>query len=121
MKIKKYLLNKLSFPDFEIHKMIFCKSKKRLEIFLDGAYLDIDGGKIFSKGRLLFFDYKKIEAKLYDDNKWKTLLFNDFDSLKSIEEFSYSKGNIYLRGFGNKTGKWIAYKLTSTKIEAEFI
>ena len=119
MKIQKDLLNKLSFPDFVVQKMTFFESKKRIDIYIDGAYLDINEGKLFGSGHLFFYDYKKIESKLYDNDKWIVLMPKNYDSLKSIEEFSYMKGDIYIKGFGKKTGKWIEYKIVSPKIEAD--
>ncbi|NGX30332.1 MAG: hypothetical protein K940chlam4_01178 [Candidatus Anoxychlamydiales bacterium] len=121
MKIQKALLKKLSFPDFIVQKMTFFELKKRIEIYLNGAYLDINDGKLFASGNLFFYDYQKIEAKLYDNDKWIDLNPQNYDSLKSIEEFIYINDNVYIKGFGKKTGKWIEYKIVSPKIEANFI
>ena len=121
MKIKQNLLNKLSFPDSDVQRMLFFESKKRIEIYLEGAYLDIDGGRFFDSGNLFIFGYKGIEAKLYDNDKWKPLGIKNYDPLKSIEEFVFREENIILRGFGKNTGKWVEYKIISPKIEANFI
>ena len=41
MKIQKALLKNLSFPDFIVQKMTFFELKKRIEIYFNGAYLNL--------------------------------------------------------------------------------
>ncbi|MBS0627214.1 MAG: hypothetical protein JSS09_03270 [Verrucomicrobia bacterium] len=40
----------LSFPDFDIEKFEFNLAEKKLTIFLEGAWLDIDGRFQLGKG-----------------------------------------------------------------------
>ena len=120
MEIPENLLNKLSFPDFEVEKMVFDKSKNKIHIHVFGGFLDIDEGIILNKGVLYIFNYTQIIGRLYCNNKWKSLVLNSFEPLKSIEEFIVDKDIMYLRGFGKESGYWVEYKILNPQINASF-
>ena len=121
MNIENNLLNKLSFPDFMIKKMVFSDKLKVIEIYIEGDYLDIKGGMFLKNGKIILKNYKRIIAKLFDNESWKMLTSCNYDELKSLEEFIYLDSNIILKGFGKNTGKWIEYIIFKPLIDVEFV
>ena len=116
------MMQNLSFPDYEIERMEFSPQEKRLTIYIEGAWLDENGGTRLGKGKLFF-------------NNWDSLLINRFNSiretwsavdelsaepLRNLCEFKFYNDTVFLSGFGKTLGQWMEWKIVNAKMHAEF-
>jgi hypothetical protein len=120
MKLNQNMLNKISFPDYEILNMDVNLENKIIKIEIEGAFLNISEGLFLKRGIIIFDNFNNLEIKYYDDNLRKFFLMQNIDLLKSIDEFIYDKSETILKGFGKQTGKWTEYHIFDGKIEAIF-
>ncbi|MES2344535.1 MAG: hypothetical protein V4494_01160 [Chlamydiota bacterium] len=121
-KINKKMMKNLSFPDFEVEKMEFSSQEKTLRIFVEGAWLDIDGGSKLGKGVLLFTGWETLSITKFNSNtqKWSPLEEFSAQPLKDLCEVKFFDSTVSLSGFSKETGQWIEWKIVNTKMCAEF-
>lgn len=94
-----------------------------MAIEISGAWLESDsGGKELGKRTLFFSDWKELDIRQYypDANQWIKLSCSSFEVISDICEFDYLNQQIYLRGFGKKSGLWTEYKMNPSFIKFEF-
>ena len=48
--LDEIMMKNLSFPDFSVEKMEFLPEQKTLKIFVECAWLAVDGGTVLGKG-----------------------------------------------------------------------
>ena len=115
-------MKNLSFPDFDVEKFEFSPQKKELKIFIEGAWLDMDGGSQLGKGILYFNDWENLSISRFDPNieKWSDLNESSVEPLKDICEMKFNDSTISLYGFGKKTGHWMGWEIRKAKMHAEF-
>lgn len=116
-------LEKLYFPEALIKELEILLEDRYLKIAVDKAWLDINGGIDLGEGILIFTEWKKIKIKRYDHliKNWIEIdLKYPIEPLKDLCEFSFSKEEIYLRGFGSVIGQWMEWKIEHAKIYAKF-
>lgn len=126
-RLKKTLdeihIRNLSFPDFDVEKMQFSPEKKTLKIYVEGAWLDEDeGGGELGNGVLFFSNWEFIEIKRFEyiTKNWCQVEEVDPEFLKDICEFKFLNSSVALCGFGGKSGEWLEWKITNSKMYAEF-
>jgi len=122
-KIEKFLLPYLSFPDCLVENLELSPNKKKLKIFVDGAYLDINNGISFGKGFLIFTNWESLSIKKYNIKikKWtEVTISQEIDPLKDLCEVSFTKSRTILSGFSKKNIDWMEWEITHAKIVAEF-
>ncbi|NGX46713.1 MAG: hypothetical protein K1000chlam3_00074 [Chlamydiae bacterium] len=116
------VMKNLSFPDFDVEKIEFFPKDKKLKIYIEGAWLDVDGGSQLGRGILYFNDWENFLVSRFDPDTEQWLLINVFDiePLKDLCEVKFNNETICLYGFGKRTGHWIEWKIQKTKMCAEF-
>lgn len=124
MKIlNENMMKNLSFPDFEVEKMEFSPQKKILKIFVEGAWLDVDGGTKLGKGILFFNEWKSLTIYRFDPSteKWSSA-DDEFpaEQLRALCEVNFFGSTISLSGFGKQLGQWMEWKIVNAKMHAEF-
>lgn len=116
------MMKNLSFPDFDVEKMEFNPEKKTLKVFVEGAWLDVNGGVLLNKGVLFFSDWDSISISRYDNDleKWVEVEINNAEELRDLCEVIWSNSNVHLCGFSRQLGDWTEWKIFNTKMHAEF-
>ena len=77
--------------------------------------------KIFKEFRQYSFDYKdKQRRRIFIDNNSKVLFVAHLDTVKSPLIYKQTKDRIFGRGFDDRIGCWIAYKL-SKELNADLL
>jgi hypothetical protein len=120
--LDKSMMSNLSFPDFCVKKLDFSLKKKNLKLFVEGAWLDIDGGEQLGRGILFFDGWSSLTIKRFNpiSESWSHLPNTELESLKDICEFKSIDSTFYIYGFGKQTGYWIEWKICNSKSHAEF-
>lgn len=115
-------MKNLSFPDFEVEKIEFSSEEKKLKIYIEGAWLDLNGGCQLGRGILYFNDWEDFSINRFDPQteKWSHINASDVDPLKDICEVKFSDTFICLYGFGKQIGHWLEWKIQKAKMHAEF-
>lgn len=116
-------LNYLSFPDFNVTNIKFESTNRYLKIQVDGAWLkDEKQEKELGQGDLKFESWADFNISQYNSNldKWINIPLNEFEAIKDICEIQSDESQVYIRGFGNRSGMWIEYKINSPRITIEF-
>jgi len=116
-------MESLSFPDFDIEKVEFSHEKKILKIFIDGAWLNINGGSLLGKGVLCFKDWANLSISRFDPytKNWSNM--NELtivEPLKDLCEIKFANSTVYLCGFGRQSSHWMEWKLQHPQMHAEF-
>lgn len=116
------MMKNLSFPDFDIEKMEFSPEKKILKVFVEGAWLDINGGMLLNKGILFFSDWDFLSISRYDNllEKWIEVEINNAEELRDLCEVNWLNPNVCLCGFSKQLGDGMEWKIFNTKMHAEF-
>ncbi len=117
------IIKNLSFPDFDIEKIAFFPEKKILKIFIEGAWLEVDGGSLLGKGVLCFYDWADFSISRFDPyiKNWsKVEELTNVEPLKDLCEMKFANSIIYLYGFGKQIGYWMEWKIQKPKMYAEF-
>ena len=124
IKLELHDFQKMSFPDFNVIDIVFKPDEKYLEIQVDGAWIEneLTEGRELGKGKLRFRAWENFEIFQYNQNldNWVKIQFDDFDPIKDICEVKCLKEQICIQGFGNKSGAWTEYKISSPIVECEF-
>ena len=120
--LDKTMMKNLSFPDFEIEKMEFSSQRKILKLFVEGAWLEANGGTKLGKGVLFFNDWVSISISKFDPSieKWVSVEESTPEMLRDLCEVKFFNSNVSLCGFGRNSGQWLEWKITHTKMSAEF-
>jgi hypothetical protein len=120
--LDEIMMRSLSFPDFNVEKMEFLPEQKILKVFVEGAWLGINGGTVLGKGVLFFNDWDVSSISRYDPilEKWYELEISNSEELRDLCEVKFSNSNISLCGFGKKLGQWLEWKISNAKMHAEF-
>ena len=115
-------MQNLSFPDFDVEKIEFAFKEKKLNIFVEGAWLDIDGGYQLGRGILYFNDWVNLIISRFDPGteKWSHLKESAIEPLKDLCEVKFADFTVCLYGFGKQTGHWMEWKIQKAKMHAEF-
>lgn len=116
------IMQNLSFPDFGIEKIEFAPKGKKIKIFVEGAWLDLDGGSQLGRGVLYFDDWENLSISRFDlhTEKWSHLNESAIEPLKDLCEVKFADSTICLYGFGKETGHWMEWKIQKAKMHAEF-
>lgn len=116
------IMQNLSFPDFEIEKIEYSFKEKKIKNFIEGAWLNINGGFQLGRGVLYFNDWENFSMNRFDPytENWSYLNESTIELLKDICEVKFSDSTVYLYGFGKQTGHWIEWKFQKAKMHAEF-
>lgn len=116
------MMKHLSFPDFTVEKIDFSPEEKTLKIFVDGAWINIDGGYQLGKGVLYFNKWEHLSIKRLNPNteKWSNVSELIIEHLKDICEVKFSDSAICLYGFGKQIGHWMEWKILKATMHAEF-
>ncbi|MBA3958487.1 MAG: hypothetical protein H0X51_08890 [Parachlamydiaceae bacterium] len=120
--LDEMMMRSLSFPDFNVEKMEFLPEKKILKVFVEGAWLEIDGGTALGKGVLFFNDWDVLSINRYDPilEKWNEIEISNSEELRDLCEVKFFNSNISLCGFGKWVGQWLEWKITNAKMHAQF-
>ncbi|MGL5263763.1 MAG: hypothetical protein ACRDAI_04195 [Candidatus Rhabdochlamydia sp.] len=120
--LNKNMMKNLSFPDFEVKKMEFFPQEKILKIFVEGAWLEMNGGTKLGPGILFFKEWKSLSINRFNptSEQWFPIPEIPAESLRDLCEVKFSDSAISLCGFGNRTGQWIEWKMENAKMHAEF-
>ena len=114
-------MSNLSFPDFDVEKMEFSRQEKTLKVFVEGAWLDENGGEMLGRGILFFSNWDFLSINRFDsDTNTLTPLENIPEYLTDLCEADFLNSDVSLCGFGEKTGKWLEWRLKHTEMHAEF-
>lgn len=116
------MIKNLSFPDFSVKKMEFSPREKILNIFVDGAWLEVDGGTKLGKGTIFFEEWESLSVYRFnpDTEKWSHLDESSAETLRDLCEIKFFNSTISLCGFGKQTGQWIEWRIVNAKKHAEF-
>lgn len=114
-------ISNLSFPDFDVEKMEFSPQEKTLKVFVQGAWLEENGGEMLGKGVLFFNNWESLSINRLDPvtDIW-TLLENIPEYLVDLCEVRFLNSDVHLCGFGKTTGRWLEWRLKHTEMHAEF-
>jgi hypothetical protein len=113
-KIKEFV-----FSDYCIESMSVDKDAKCILVKIDGALLVInDTYHEYEEVQIKIFNWDKICISLYEneEKKWVEIQNTDIDTLEEINEIE-ENGNLILRGFGAKTGKWLEYVIEKPMVK----
>ncbi len=116
------MMKNLSFPDFDVEKIEFSPKEKKLKIFVEGAWLDINGGFELGKGVLCFSNWEDLSISRFDPcaEKWSNISEVKVEPLKDLCEVRFDDSTICLYGFGKQIGHWMEWKIQKAKMHAEF-
>ncbi len=116
------MMKNLSFPDFEVEKIQFSPQEKILEIFVEGAWLDIDGGIKLGRGVLFSKEWQSLSINRFNPitEKWSTVEEFSPEPLRDICEFKFFDSTVSLYGFGKHVGQWIEWRIVNAEMHAEF-
>ena len=116
------IMKNLSFPDFDIEKIELSFKEKQITIFVDGAWLDIDGGSQLGKGVLYFNDWENLSISRFNPHteKWSDANESAIEPLKDLCEVKFVGSTICLYGFGAQIGHWMEWRIQKAKMHAEF-
>ncbi len=122
MHFSEPMMKHLSFPDFEVTKMELSFLKKTLEIQIEGAWLDVEGGMQLGKGSLFFYDWENLLISRFDPiaEKWSIISGASIEPLRDLPDASFSESVTCLCGFGRSTGQWMELKINRVRMRAEF-
>ena len=95
---------------------------KKLKIFVDGAWLEIDEGSQLGRGVLYFNDWENLSVSRFDPHTehWLDVSVTAVEPLKDLCEVKFVDSIICLYGFGERSGHWTEWKFQKAKIHAEF-
>lgn len=114
-------IRNLSFPDFDVEKMEFSPKEKTLKIFIEGAWLEENGGEMLGKGVLFFNNWESLSINRFDsDTRTWTQIENIPEYLIDLCEVKFLNSDVNLCGFGKQTGQWLEWRIKHTEIHAEF-
>lgn len=115
-------IKKLSFPDFDVERMEFSPTEKILNIFVEGAWLKIDGGKELGKGFLFFSEWESLSINSFHPiaETWSLVKEDSTERLKDLCRVQFNDLFVSLAGFGDEEGHWMEWKIVKPKMYAEF-
>ncbi|MBX3719771.1 MAG: hypothetical protein KF898_09010 [Parachlamydiales bacterium] len=110
-------MKSLSFPDFDVKKVEFFSEEKKLKIYVEGAWLEINGGSHLKKGVLFFNDWESFLIRRFDPytKKWSEVNEYAIEPLKDLCEVKFTDSAIYLCGFGKQISHWMEWKIQKAK------
>lgn len=116
------MMQYLSFPDMQVEKMEFEPQNKRLDILVNGAFLDVNNIGILGRGVLHFNDWESISIRRFDpfSEEWLETDNVEPEELKDLCEVCFTSSDVSLCGFGKTIGNWLEWKIKNTKMRAEF-
>lgn len=116
------MMKNLSFPDFEVEKMELSPQEKTLKIFVEGAWLDIDGGTKLGKGVLFFKGWESLAINRFNPitEKWSLVEEVSPETLRDLCEIKFFDASISLSGFGKTLGQWMEWRISNVDMHAEF-
>lgn len=93
-----------------------------MKIFIDGAWLDIDGGIQLGKGVLYFNDWDNFSINRFDPytEKWVNMNRSELEFLKDICEVKFANSKVCLYEFGKQMSQWLEWKFEKANMHAEF-
>lgn len=110
----------LCFNDWPIDNMSLDLPLKNLEIKTQGAYLNVnDRTKHLDNCLIKISNWQSIKISIYDHEKeeWFQVKDDMIDFLKEIDGLEVNGGQLFFRGFGRKTGKWVEFAVTNPVIQ----
>lgn len=122
MTLNADMMTFLSFPDFEVIKMDFKPCDKALNIYMEGAWLDLNGGEKLGKGVLLFENWISLTIQTFDSTleKLTTVDLEKFEPLRDICEIIFTNSSVTLCGFTKYTGLWTELNIYNASMHAKF-
>ncbi len=116
------MMKHLSFPDCLVEKMELSHGKKHLVVMVDGAWLDLSGGQALGRGVLYFSDWSELMVRAWDHTTetWSTLEGESIEILRELCEAKFDDKTACLRGFGERSGRWIEWKMDAVMVRSEF-
>jgi hypothetical protein len=116
------MIKNLSFPDIEVENMEFSPQEKTLKIFVDGAWLDVDGGVKLERGILFFKEWESLSINRFNSTteKWSSVEEFEAEPLRDLCEVNFFDSTISLCGFGTQIGQWVEWKIVNAQMYAEF-
>ena len=122
MYLSALTMKHLSFPDFEVSKMELSSLDRMLQIQIEGAWLDVEGGMQLGKGTLFFYGWENLQISRFDPitEKWSIIGGASDEILRDLPDVSFSESITCLYGFGRSSGQWMEWKITRVKMRAEF-
>lgn len=118
ISLKKENMKHLSFLDFQVEKIEFHPKKKKLKVFVDGAWLDTNGGHQLGKGVLFFENWDDLSVDNFDSTG--TRFEPPIEYLEDLCELEIDDSSVVLRGFGKELGHWVKWKIINPRMHAEF-
>jgi len=114
-------IHELSFPDFNVTKMVFNCPEKLIKIFIDGAIIN-NTNEILGAGCLMFYAWKSVYMRSYTraGDEWKWQKNKSLEELKDLCEVELKGQKVVLRGFGKKRGLWSECEIEGGEAKAEF-
>lgn len=121
-KLSAGMMPHLSFPDMQVQKMDFFPRKKILNIFVEGAFLDIDNVGLIGSGVLYFSEWESIAIRKYDSNleTWLDMPDAEAEQLGDICEFVFNGVEVCVCGFSKSESDWSEWKIINPRMHAEF-
>lgn len=98
----------LTFPDFAVLGFRLDNGTPRLNIEMEGAWLDLDGGREIGRGKLVIEGWSAMSVSRYDHELWTKISDIAEESLKDICEIEFGPSTT-LGGFSARTGLWTRY------------
>lgn len=104
-------LSQLSFPDYEVLKWSWDPSGRRLEVQMDGAWLDENGGQKLGPGPLIVEAWVDACVEAYDSQSetWSDVAVPPDMRLKDLCEVSFDEEVMVLCGFAVGSGAWTRF------------
>lgn len=104
----------MTFPDFAVLDFGLDGGGRRLVIEMEGAWLDLDGGREVGHGRLVIEGWSEMVVSRYENDAWVDVADATEESLKDICESDIGPTTT-LCGFSARTGLWVRYVFYNTK------
>lgn len=102
------MVTALTFPDFPILDFSLEDGARRLRIEMEGAWLDLDGGREIGRGKLIIEGWSDMSVSRFDHDAWVEIADPLEESLKDICEVEIGPTTT-LSGFSARTGLWTRY------------
>ena len=121
--LNENMMKNLSFPDFQVEKMEFSPREKILKVYVEGAWLDADGGTKLGKGVLFFNGWEALSIRRYNSETEKWSLIDvepPVEQLIDLCEFKFIDSTVFLFGFGKNLGQWMEWEIVNAKMHGEF-
>lgn len=101
-------LHALTFPDFIVRRFDLNERAHRITVEMEGAWLDVDGGRALGPGLLLVENWSDVRVSQYADDAWVNVAHIEGESLKDLCEVEFG-ATPSLRGFSARTGLWTRF------------